>query len=217
MLIVFDLDGTLVDSRQDLADSANALLADYDLAPLPDHRIVEMVGDGAATLVQRVCSAAGLRSVPPDALPRFLRLYDARLLNHTRPYPGIREMLQGAAACGPMAVLTNKPDAASRAVLRGTDLLGFFQDLVGGDGPWPRKPDPRGLQWLIDKAGEPSVLLVGDSSVDLQTARAAGVPVCLARYGFGFASIPPEARTSADSVIDRPLDLVDLLARWCFD
>lgn len=104
MLIVFDLDGTLVDSRRDLAESANALLADYGAPPLAEDVIGSMVGDGAAMLVRRACVAAGLSSVPGDALRRFLDLYDARLLNHTKPYPGMRETLDGAAAKGTLAV-----------------------------------------------------------------------------------------------------------------
>jgi phosphoglycolate phosphatase len=119
-----------VDSRRDLAESANALLADYGAAPLAEDVLVSMVGDGAPVLVRRACVAAGLTGVPDDALRRFLDLYDARLLNNTKPYPGMRETLDAAAAKGPLAVLTNKPGAASRRILDGTGLLDFFDELV---------------------------------------------------------------------------------------
>jgi phosphoglycolate phosphatase len=213
VLIVFDLDGTLVDSRQDLADSANAMLARYGAAQLPDDLIVTMVGDGAPTLVRRVCAAAGLPSVPNDALESFLAHYDARLLNHTRPYPGIRELLESVAKRATLAVLTNKPGAPSRQILEGTGLVTFFQYIVAGDGRWGRKPSPRGLHWLMTQAAVTSAttLLVGDSIVDLQTARAAGVPICLARYGFGFDSIPRHQLTPEDRMIDTPTELLTLL------
>jgi len=216
MLLVFDLDGTLVDSSQDLADSANALLASYDAPAQSVDRIIQMVGDGAAKLVERACTAAGLEAVPRDALPRFLKLYDERLLNHTRPYPGVVETLDEVAGRGPMAVLTNKPARPSRDILDGTGLLGYFDELVGGDGPLGRKPDPTGLRWLIDRAGRTpaSALLIGDSHVDLLTARAVGTPFCLAGYGFGVAGVEVGSLGPTDWLIDRPLDLVARLEDW---
>ena len=213
MLIVFDLDGTLVDSRRDLADSANAMLARYGAPQLPEELIVTMVGDGAPMLVQRACAAAGLSVVPNDALEHFLALYDARLLNHTRPYPGTREMLESFAQRATLAVLTNKPGTPSTEILKGTGLLGFFRHIVAGDGRWGRKPSPQGLQWLVRQAGATSAttLMVGDSIVDLQTARSAGIAICLARYGFGFDSIPLDQLTSQDRLIDTPTELLELL------
>jgi phosphoglycolate phosphatase len=209
VLIVFDLDGTLVDSRRDLADSANALLDTYGAPPLPEPRIVQMVGDGAAQLVRRACTVAGLDPVPDGALERFLAFYDARLLNHTRPYPGTQEMLERAAAKGTLAVLTNKPLAPSRRILESLELLEFFDAVIGGDGPYPRKPDAEGLRSLV--AGRPgeAAVLVGDSRVDRETARAAGVAFCFVRYGFGGAGDPP----AGELAIDRPLDLEDILDR----
>jgi len=120
-LIVFDLDGTLVDSRRDLAESANALLAEYGCPALDEHAIGRMVGDGAATLVARALAAAGC---PPatEALPRFLAIYNGRLLRCTRAYPGVPELLEHLAARAALAVLTNKPLAATRQILEGLDL-----------------------------------------------------------------------------------------------
>lgn len=210
MLIAFDLDGTLVDSQRDLAESANALLAFYGARPLEPPHIVGMVGEGAARLVERACTAAGLDPVPADALDRFLRIYDTRLLNHTRCYPGTEDMLRQAGRKATLAVLTNKPEAASRAILQGTGLLGFFGDVVGGDSQWGRKPEPAGLRWLLARAGAApaEALMVGDSHVDLLVARAAGVRFCLARYGFGHASVGETGLDPEDFGIDRPTDLL---------
>jgi len=212
-LYVFDLDGTLVDSRRDLADAANALLAECGAPPLTEAHVGRLVGDGAATLVARVFAASGLAQ-PPDALARFLALYDTRLLNHTRPYPGIPETLDALGARAPLAVLTNKPLASTRRILEALDLARRFDpvSVLGGDGPLPRKPDPTALCHLAASVRAPlsSTLLIGDSRVDLQTARAAGTRICLARYGFGFASVRDDDLTADDRTIGFPVDLLEL-------
>jgi phosphoglycolate phosphatase len=194
-LIVFDLDGTLVDSREDIADSANATLVSYGAQPLSEDAIGRMVGDGAPTLIARAFAAAGLAR-PPDALDRFLSIYDGRLLNHTRPYAGIPELLAELASRSTLAVLTNKPLAAARRILDGLDLSRHFESdrVVGGDGPFPRKPDPRGLAHLMASAGAAAdaTVLVGASVIDWRTAGAAATRVCLARYGFGWEGFPIE-------------------------
>jgi phosphoglycolate phosphatase len=212
-LYVFDLDGTLVDSRRDLADSANELLVECGGSPLTEAHVGRLVGDGAATLVARVFAASGL-APPPDALARFLAIYDSRLLNHTRPYPRIPDVLAALGARAPLAVLTNKPLAATRRILAALDLARAFDAdaVLGGDGPLPRKPDPGGLCHLAARVATPlsSTLLIGDSRVDLHTARAAGARMCLARYGFGFEGIAAEELTSDDRTIDGPSDLLEL-------
>ena len=212
-LYVFDLDGTLVDSRRDLADSANALLAECGAPPLPEDHVGRLVGDGAATLVARVFASSGIAQ-PPDALARFLAIYDTRLLNHTRPYPGIPEALDAIRSRASIAVLTNKPMASTRRMLDALDLAPRFDAaaVLGGDGPLPRKPDPAGLRHLASRAGTPltSTVLIGDSSVDLRTARAAGAAICLARYGFGFESIDTAHLTPRDVTIGSPRELFEL-------
>ncbi len=189
MLIVFDLDGTLVDSQRDLADATNALIEDLGGHLLALEEVTAMVGEGAAVLVRRALVAAGLNPDAPDALERFLSHYDQRLTLHTRPYPGIPEALSVLASQGhTLAVLTNKPQGATEKILAGLALAHVFSDVVGGDTDDGRKPDPAGLLAIIDRAASTlsSTVLIGDSPIDLETARRAGTRVCLARYGFGF-------------------------------
>jgi phosphoglycolate phosphatase len=211
-LIVFDLDGTLIDSRRDLADAANALIDERGGRPLSEEAIGRMVGDGAAMLVRRALTAAG---VPQDdaSLPRFLQLYDERLLRTTRPYPGMLDALAAIRSFGVLAVLTNKPLRHSEALLRALDLAPFFAAVIGGDGPFPRKPDPGGLQHLMTEQGVSSdrTILVGDSPIDAATARNAASRFCLARYGFGVPEAPPPFDASVEAAAELPAALTQLL------
>jgi phosphoglycolate phosphatase len=214
-LIVFDLDGTLVDSRRDLAEAANAVLEACGGRRHSEEAIGQMVGDGAPVLVARAFREANC-TPPPDALARFLALYNQRLLYFTRPYDGIVDVLTHLERDAALAVLTNKPLAATHAILDGLALKRFFDErIVGGDGPHPRKPEPNGLLHLMKAAavGADETLLVGDSLVDLRTARAAATGVCLARYGFGFAEFPVTELRDTDYLIDRPTDLLLVLSR----
>lgn len=213
-LVVFDLDGTLIDSRRDLADATNALLIERGGAPRPVDEVARMVGDGASRLVHRALTAAGLDPASPDALPRFLELYDERLLHHTRPYDGIPAVLETLARETPLAVLTNKPRAATERVLDGLGLRPFFRWVHGGDGPFPRKPDPGALlDFAASAAADPAlIVMVGDSAVDLATARAAATRLCLARYGFGYR-IADDAITPHDEVVDSPAEIPEAVNR----
>lgn len=211
-LVVFDLDGTLVDSSADLANAVNVLLADLGVDRLPDPEIVAMVGEGAAVLVRRALTASGLDPELPGALDRFLQHYNGHLLDHTRPYPGMIETLQRLSAHLPLAVLTNKPALATERVLDGLDLRGFFGAIIGGDTPFGRKPAPAGLLHLAKSVGiaPQQVLLVGDSAVDLATTRNAAACICLARYGFGYRFTSEDFRGD-EWFIDTPRDLFDVL------
>lgn len=212
-LFVFDLDGTLVDSVRDLADSLNELGQQCGGSPLPLDVIGRMVGEGAATLVARYFAAAGLTQ-PADALERFLAIYDTRLLHHTRAYPGMTETVSQLASRASLAVLTNKPLDATRRVLDGLRLSPFFEPdaIIGGDGPLPRKPDPAGMLRLCERAGvaAPDAMLIGDSFIDWQTAQNAGTQICLARYGFGFREFPTDQLRGGERLIDAPGDLLTL-------
>jgi phosphoglycolate phosphatase len=203
-LIVFDLDGTLIDSRQDLADSANALLATFDAPPLPDAAVVAMVGEGARTLVSRVLDAADVTTDVDRALARFLALYDERLTHHTHLYPGVADTVAALAADGvAMSVLTNKPLAPTRRLLEHFGLAQTFVACIGGDGPLGRKPEPAGLLSLMEQtsATGATTLMVGDSWVDIETARRAGARACFAGYGFGLP--PPDGLRPDEPRLDR--------------
>lgn len=194
---VFDLDGTLIDSRQDLADAANAMLARHDAAPLSVADIVGMVGEGARTLVARVLDRSGLVLELDVALSEFLADYDLRLAVHTRAYDGVSAALAALQAAGcRLSVLTNKPQQATERVLDALGLRTSFDAVIGGDTALARKPAPDGLLALMARAAIPraDTLMVGDSWVDAHTAAAADIDACLVSYGFGYVGV--DAATS---------------------
>jgi phosphoglycolate phosphatase len=211
-LVVFDLDGTLVDSGRDLTTGINGMLGWCGAPPLPEEAVVSMVGDGASVLVRRALEAAGVDPGYPGAHERFLEAYDDCLLECTRPYDGIPEVLAQLAGRR-LAVLTNKPTGATTRILEALDLRRFFDSVIGADTPHGRKPDPAGLRHLISEAGAApdATLLVGDSPIDLETARRAGTRICLARYGFGFR-FEENAFRGDELFIARPGELLDLVS-----
>jgi len=213
-LVVFDLDGTLIDSKKDLADAANAMVRDLGGRPLEDDEVAGMVGEGARVLVERALAAGGVHPQPADALDRFLGHYDARLVRHTRPYPGVDDLLARTARRVPVAVLSNKPERATRRVLAELGLDRHIRACVGGDGLFPRKPDPAGLLHLttVFAVTPETTLLVGDSPIDRETARRAGTRLCLVRYGFGFRGVEDEPR-DGEFVVDTPADAGALIDR----
>jgi phosphoglycolate phosphatase len=210
VIIAFDLDGTLIDSARDISESVSELLESYGAPPLPMPEVIDMVGDGAPVLVMRALRRSRLDSSAEDALARYLRIYDRRLMNHTSPYDGVVESLGVVMRRGPLAVLTNKPLGPSIGILEALGLRGFFTRVIGGDSQYGRKPDPAGLLALQALApGEPLVM-IGDSPADWQAAEAAKVPFIFARYGFGagkFGATPPNAAAVIDHAreIDRAL------------
>jgi phosphoglycolate phosphatase len=202
-LIVFDLDGTIIDSRRDLADSTNDMLASYGAPPRSIDEIAGMIGDGAKKLVERALAASGLDPNQPEALDRYRAIYERRLLDTTRPYDGMVEVLSTARARSPLALLSNKPEGPTRRLLDAFDLSELFSWVIGGDSGFERKPDPDSLEYLMRQGrttGE-TTMFVGDSAVDAETARRAGVRLCLVSFGFGhlpptFALRPGETRVS---------------------
>jgi phosphoglycolate phosphatase len=213
-LIAFDLDGTLIDSSRDLADSVNDLLGELGAAPLPLDSIAKMVGDGARVLVHRALAASGLPETT-EAVARFLAIYDTRLLDHTRPYDGLPDIVRAAREHARVAVLTNKPLDASEKVLAGLGLRDLFDDVIGGDGPFPRKPDPAGLRALIERAGATPgrALMVGDSRVDYETAKSASARCCLVAYGFSNHTLEA-VRTGDAWIVSDASGLAEAIARF---
>jgi phosphoglycolate phosphatase len=185
-LIIFDLDGTLVDSGEDIARSVNELLEADGRPALPHSRIRSYVGDGVRKLLERSLGETSEAELErAEAL--YLPIYRRRLLETTRPYPGVVTALEMLRRRHSLAVLTNKPVAESLTILEGLDLKRYFQSVCGGDSFARKKPDPIGVWFLQEEAGAESAdtLLVGDSTVDYATARNAGIRSCLVRYGMG--------------------------------
>ncbi len=204
-LIAFDLDGTLVDSAADIAAAASAFTESLGGRPLGHAEVVAMVGEGVALLVQRALTAAGLDPETPDAVTRYLALYDERLLATTALYPGIRSVLDHLDPLLPLAVVTNKPSAPSERILDALGVRARFQTVIGGDGPFPRKPDPAGLLSLTAHANGGPLVFVGDSDVDAEAADRAGAAFVLAGYGFGATRVADgRTRFVAASAADLP-------------
>jgi phosphoglycolate phosphatase len=211
-LVVFDLDGTLVDSSRDIAASVNAALARIapGTAEIPLAEILSFVGEGARVLVQRSLGHTGLSLPADEVLPVYIECYAARLLDTTRLYPGVACALDALAGAA-LAVLTNKPGDFSRKILESLGVAGRFARILGaGDVP-SRKPDPGGLLRLMaDAAAAPEeTWMVGDSATDVAVARAGGVRCAGVTWGFH-----PVALRAArpDRLIDRPLELASLLS-----
>jgi phosphoglycolate phosphatase len=206
-LAVFDLDGTLVDSVDDLHASVSHALATVGLPPRSREEVRSFVGEGARVLLARAIAPRDELLEP--ALAAWRAHYAEHLLDRTRAYPGMAALLAGAGR--PLAVLTNKPGAMARKILDGLGLLPRFSAVVGGDEA-PRKPDPTGLRELMVRAGASpaETVLVGDSRHDVETARAAGVAVVAVTWGL--ASRAELARAGATVFAERASDLVPWLA-----
>jgi phosphoglycolate phosphatase len=210
VILVFDLDGTLIDSARDLAESIGELLESYGSSPLPLAEVVAMVGEGAPILVRRALARAGLSAAPDTALAQFRQIYDRRCLDHTLAYPGIAESLALAVRRGPLAVLTNKPLGPSIGILEQLGLRGFFSRVIGGDSEYGRKPDPTGLLALRALAPRDQLVMIGDSPIDYKVAVNAARPFVFARFGFGagkFGGQPPDT----PFVIDHARELESVL------
>jgi phosphoglycolate phosphatase len=184
--LVFDLDGTLIDSRRDITTALNRMRAEVGLPPLALEQVVTMVGEGARLLVERATGP----ECPPErvdqVLARYLEHYWGVCLETTHLYPGVAEMLAEFGSRYPLALLSNKGEALSRKILEGLGLAGRFREILGGDSLPTRKPDPAGLYRLAERLGLPveSLLLVGDTWVDAETARNAGCRFVLVEWGF---------------------------------
>jgi phosphoglycolate phosphatase len=213
-LILFDLDGTLIDSEHDLAASVNAMLRHFCRKELPLEVIATYIGDGAPMLIRRALGDPAHAEFLQEALNYFLLYYREHKLDTTRPYAGIAEALQQAANFDGrkrhMAVLTNKPVRASRDILTGLGLSQFFFQTYGGNSFETKKPDPLGAQTLMREAGaEPEeTVMVGDSEVDVLTARNGNLWSVGVTYGFAPHTLE---RTQPDLLVDTPAELAQAL------
>jgi len=208
-VLIFDLDGTLIDSKLDLAHSINATLEHMGRAPLTHDKIFSFVGNGAPVLVRRALGE-GVTDAEADAgLVYFLSYYRAHMLDNTVPYPGVREGLQ-LLENHPMAILTNKPVRFSQAILDGLGLAKYFRFVYGGNSFEKKKPDPMGVETLLRDFGAApqEAMMVGDSDVDVRTARNAGIWSCGVTYGLGSDGLranPPDLML--DTLTDLPAHL----------
>ncbi len=209
-LLVFDLDGTLVDSSRDLASATNAALA--RVAPgapaIPLDVVVSFVGEGARLLVERCLRHAGVDKAPEAVLPVFFECYGERLLDTTRLYPGVAEALDAVAGCT-LAVLTNKPGPFSRTILDGLGVAARFARICGYGDVAARKPDPMGLLQLIEELGAApgDAWMIGDSAIDVRTGRAAGVRVAGVTWGLDPAGV---RAASPDRLLDSAAEIPSL-------
>ena len=187
-LVIFDLDGTLVDSAPDLRLAVNGVLAEHGGAPLSLPQVRSMIGDGAAQLVTRAFAACSITPADPQsALDRFFALYEADPTANTVLYDGVARVLDAMHAKEfQLAVCTNKPVAPANEILRKLKISTYFSRVIGGDTHSFRKPDPRMLTGLLDeyRVSRDAALMVGDSEVDAATANTAGVPFALMTYGY---------------------------------
>ncbi len=183
---VFDLDGTLVDSKLDIANAVNAMLPQMRRQPLPLDVITGYIGHGAPRLVACALGPSSTESERIQGLAFFLEHYRQHPVDHTRPYSGVIDGLQSLRGC-PLAVLTNKPADLSGSILKALGLAKYFLAVYGGDSFSTKKPDPAGVLAILRQMNaEPaSSAMIGDSDVDVQTARNAGMGAVIVNYGFG--------------------------------
>jgi len=209
-LLIFDLDGTLIDSKLDLAHAVNATRAHMGMPALEHERVYSYVGNGAPVLIRRALGEEATELQVEEALEFFLEYYREHPLDFTRLYPGVRESLERLGQAGKqMAVLTNKPVRISRAILDGLGVQDFFFRIYGGNSFEFKKPHPVGVEALMRETGvgRDATLMVGDSSVDVETARNAGIACCGVTYGF-------QPESLADPAPDRLVDRMEDLADW---
>jgi phosphoglycolate phosphatase len=207
--LIFDLDGTLIDSKRDLILSVNAMLRELRRAELPEDTISGYIGHGAPQLVARALGGTATEEELKRALQFFLGYYEEHKMDNTVAYPGVSEALAQLSDL-PMAVLTNKPVRISVRILEALGLNHYFRLVYGGNSFETKKPDPFGAKTILREfAITPgAALLVGDSEVDVQTARNAGMPAAAVNYGFG---VHDRSAYPADIYLDHLGELVTLL------
>lgn len=197
-LLIFDLDGTLIDSRLDLAHAANAARAYMGMDPIANELVYSYVGNGAPVLIRRVLGPEATEQDVERALDFFIRYYGQHCLDNTMLYPGVKPALDRLHDRAiRMAVLTNKPVRISHHILRRLNLDSHFFRVYGGNSFGQKKPHPIGVNALLEETGLPRerAVMVGDSAVDVRTARNAGIRACGVKYGFQpetFATDPPD-------------------------
>jgi phosphoglycolate phosphatase len=210
--LIFDLDGTLIDSKLDLALAVNAMLEHMGRGQHVHETIFSFVGNGAETLVRKSLGDGASEDDVKRGLAYFLSYYRAHMLDNTVLYPGVVEALRNFEELGnySMAVFTNKPVHFSRAIIEGLKLSDYFVAVYGGNSFERKKPDPMGIEVLLPemKASRAEAMMIGDSEVDVKTARNAGIFACGVTYGLGLEGLrvhPPDVMV--DSLLELPAQL----------
>lgn len=209
-LVIFDLDGTLIDSKLDLVHAVNAARRHMGMAALEHEMVASYVGNGAPMLIRKAIGPQASEEEVQEALEFFLEYYHEHMLDFTVAYPGVREALDRLDRAGvAMAVLTNKPVRFSREIVKGLGLAGHFRQVYGGNSFDHKKPHPVGVETLMAECGavREATALVGDSSVDVKTARNAGVLAIAVTYGF-------QPESLADPPPDVLMDRMEDVAEW---
>lgn len=190
-LLIYDLDGTLIDSSQDIANAVNWTLKELGLWALPVEQVSGFVGNGVKNLMQQALKAASPSSLPPlgRSIKLFRRRYGEHLLDQTRLYPSVKKVLEFFKGLS-QAVVTNKPEDFTHEILRGLGIDSYFGRVIGGDKGFPKKPDPGPVLELLGhfEVRPEEAILIGDSRMDVETARNAGIRAAAVTYGFGSRS-----------------------------
>jgi phosphoglycolate phosphatase len=226
-LVIFDLDGTLIDSSVDITNALNHALSPYAVQPLTAEETIRMVGEGIPRLIEKVVGPKGngvllkavnqfpedprkLQEIRADVKNRFIEYYSGHILDHTKEYPGVRETLEQLGSYR-KAVISNKMESLSRKVLDGLGLSRYFDCVVGSDSTPEKKPSPLPVQKVLsDLHMKPDqAVMVGDSNFDVDAGKAAGVLTVAVTYGYR----PRAVIAHADYLIDRMIDLVPLLKK----
>jgi phosphoglycolate phosphatase len=226
-LVIFDLDGTLIDSSVDITNALNHALSPYAVHPLTVEETIRMVGEGIPRLIEKVVGPKGngvllkavnqfpgdpqkLQEIRADVKNRFIEYYSGHILDHTKEYPGVRETLEQLGSYR-KAVISNKMESLSRKILDGLGLSRYFECVIGSDSTPEKKPSPLPVQKVLsDLHMKPDqAVMVGDSNFDVDAGKAAGVLTVAVTYGYR----PRAVIANADYLIDRMIDLVPLLKK----
>ncbi len=209
-LIIFDLDGTLVDSSVDVCNSLNYAIRPYSSSEVSVEETIALVGEGATALVRKLIEERGLDLDPPTLLRRFFDYYRTHMTDHSAPYPGVEKTLRTLSG-QKKAIVSNKIEALSVQLLKALNLMEYFDYVAGGDTLLQKKPSPEPILNVLSRFDTlpGDALFVGDSIFDITASRAAGVKSVAVLYGYGF----PGFSDGADYSVERIEELIDLVAR----
>ena len=209
-VIVFDFDGTLVDTKLDIARSVNFLIKEENLPPIPEEKIYEFIGNGTDILLEKSFSYVHGK-IKDGIIDRYFEIYEEHMLDNTRPFPKVLDMLEGIKDRLALYILTNKHERFAVKILDHFGILNYFKEVVGADTFSVKKPDPFGIIRVINKEGvsKEEVLMVGDSVVDIKTGKNAKVLTCGVLWGLG--KLDELKKQKPDFLITKPYEILDIV------